>query len=133
MRQATGPRYAALVICGLLAVFVGVLSASAQSGSAGGSIGESEKSISGTRVVPPVQATQPPTTEPAFPAARPRAARPPAAARRPPPRQERPMSAKASKDMCERRCLQVRQACNKAKGGYFNGCGIDAAACITRC
>jgi len=63
MRQATGPRYAALVICGLLAVFVGVLSASAQSGSAGGSIGESEKSISGTRVVPPVQATQPPTTE----------------------------------------------------------------------
>lgn len=122
-------RYLALVLCGLFALATGTFSAVAQSGSTGGSIGNSEKSMSGTRSVPPADASQPPAAaEPkAAPAARPRAAR------RPPPKQDRPMSAKASKDVCERRCMQVRTACNKAKGGYFNGCGIDAAACITRC
>jgi hypothetical protein len=128
MQQNVRLRFAALVLCGVFAVTAGAFTVKAQPGSAGGTIGNSEKSISGTRAVPPPDASQPPAAEP--PAAR---SRPPAAARRPPPKKDRAMSAKASKDVCERRCLQVRQACNKTKGGYFNGCGIDAAACITRC
>jgi hypothetical protein len=131
MQQNVRLRFAALVLCGVFAVTAGAFTVKAQPGSAGGTIGNSEKSISGTRAVPPPDATQSPAADP--PAARARPPKAPAATRRPPPKRDRAMSAKTSKDVCERRCLQVRQACNKTKGGYFNGCGIDAAACITRC
>ncbi len=100
-------------------------------GSTGGSIGNSEKSMSGTRSVPPADVTQPPA-----------AAEPKSCARRTAPvqrrdgrllKQDRPDVGQGQQGCCERRCMQVRTACNKAKGGYFSGCGIDAAACITRC
>jgi len=48
--------YGAVLLCTLLALAFGSAGAVAQSGSAGGSIGNNEKSLSGTRAVPPAAA-----------------------------------------------------------------------------
>lgn len=128
MQQVFHPRYLAALLCAMFALALGATCAVAQPGSAGGSIGNSEKSISGTRTMPDAGAASSPAEAPA---ARPRAARPPVASRRAAPSSGGKVA--TSKDVCERRCLHVRQVCNRAKGGFFNGCGIDAAACISRC
>jgi Caspase domain len=39
----------------------------------------------------------------------------------------------SSKEICRRRCQDVRAACNKKRGGYFNGCGMQASACTAGC
>jgi len=48
-------------------------------------------------------------------------------------RGERFISPRERKRMCEDHCLSVRERCNRRRGGYFNGCGVEAAACIAKC
>jgi hypothetical protein len=48
-------------------------------------------------------------------------------------RGERILSPRERKRLCEDRCLSIRERCNRRRGGYFNGCGVEAAACIARC
>jgi hypothetical protein len=40
---------------------------------------------------------------------------------------------RARKEICQQRCLQKREVCNEVKGGFLNGCGVQAAACIAQC
>ena len=39
----------------------------------------------------------------------------------------------SSKQICRQRCQDVRATCNKKRGGYFNGCGMQASACTAGC
>lgn len=43
------------------------------------------------------------------------------------------MDPQMARQSCQQRCLQRRDACNYRKGGYFNGCGVQGAACLARC
>ena len=40
---------------------------------------------------------------------------------------------RSRREMCQERCLRRREICNERRGGYFNGCGIEGAACIKGC
>jgi hypothetical protein len=44
----------------------------------------------------------------------------------------RPTEHESSK-LCEQGCQDTRAICNKTRGGYFNGCGMEASACVARC
>ena len=39
----------------------------------------------------------------------------------------------SSKALCEQSCQDRRAICNERKGGFVNGCGVAAAACIATC
>jgi hypothetical protein len=48
-------------------------------------------------------------------------------------RGDRGLSHGERKRLCQERCLEIRERCNRRRGGYFNGCGVEGAACIARC
>jgi hypothetical protein len=37
------------------------------------------------------------------------------------------------KELCRQRCYARREECNLRRGGYFNGCGVQATACLASC
>ena len=39
----------------------------------------------------------------------------------------------SAKEICRRKCQDARVLCNKKRGGYFNGCLIQANACVAGC
>ncbi len=40
---------------------------------------------------------------------------------------------KSRKELCRQRCLDIREECNARRGGFFNGCGVQATSCIASC
>jgi uncharacterized caspase-like protein len=37
------------------------------------------------------------------------------------------------KEVCQQRCQETRKLCNERRGGYFNGCGVQASTCVAGC
>jgi hypothetical protein len=40
---------------------------------------------------------------------------------------------KSRKEICRQRCLDIREECNARRGGFFNGCGVQATSCMASC
>jgi hypothetical protein len=40
---------------------------------------------------------------------------------------------KSRKERCRDRCQDIRAECNARRGGYFNGCGVQATSCMASC
>jgi hypothetical protein len=40
---------------------------------------------------------------------------------------------KSRKELCRQRCLDIREDCNARRGGFFNGCGVQATSCMASC
>jgi hypothetical protein len=40
---------------------------------------------------------------------------------------------KSRKERCRDRCQDIRAECNARRGGFFNGCGVQATSCMASC
>jgi hypothetical protein len=43
------------------------------------------------------------------------------------------LSREERKQICQDRCARERERCNERRGGFFNGCGTQAAVCTAGC
>jgi hypothetical protein len=45
----------------------------------------------------------------------------------------RHLSREERKQICQDKCARTRERCNEKRGGFFNGCGTQAAVCVAGC